>query len=76
MRMYYYIDSNMNRQGPVEAYRLPSLGVCFNNYVWTKGMKQWERAYHVPDLSTVFPPRRTVDEQHMTNDKMPDMGAV
>lgn len=73
MRMYYYIDSNMNRQGPVEAYRLPSLGVRADNYVWTKGMKQWERAYNVPDLSAVFPPRRTVDEQHLTNAKMQDM---
>ena len=73
MRKYYYIDSNMNRQGPIEAYRLPSLGVRANNYVWTKGMKQWEHAYNVPDLSTVFPSKKVVYEQHLTNDKISEM---
>ena len=72
-KKYYYIDSNRNRQGPIEAYRLPSFGVRADSYVWTKGMKQWEYAYNVPDLSTIFPKRKTADEQYLTNAKMPEM---
>lgn len=70
MRKYYYIDSNRNRQGPIEAYRLPSIGVCANSYVWTKGMKQWEHAYNVPDLRNVFLSKKNVVKQHLTTAKI------
>ena len=54
VKKYYYIDSNLNRRGPVEAYKLPYMGVTRNSYVWAKGMKDWAHAYDVRDLDTVF----------------------
>ena len=41
-RMYFYIDSRNQRQGPVQANQLPMLGVTLNTYVWTEGMKDWD----------------------------------
>ena len=43
-RMYFYIDSRNQRQGPVQANQLPMLGVTLNTYVWTEGMKDWDRS--------------------------------
>ncbi|MBR1498733.1 MAG: DUF4339 domain-containing protein [Bacteroidaceae bacterium] len=54
VRKYYYIDSNGNRKGPVEAYRLPTLGIGRNSYVWAKGMKDWDIVDNVPDLYHVY----------------------
>lgn len=57
-RKYYYINSNGQRQGPVEAYKLPSLQITPNNYVWTKGMREWRRVRDVPGLASVFTEKR------------------
>lgn len=53
-RKYYFIDSDGRRKGPVEAYKLLALGVTKNSYVWSKGMKNWERVFNVPDLHHMF----------------------
>lgn len=63
MRKYYYIDSNRNGQGPVEAYKLPSLGVTPNTYVWTKGMLNWDHAYNIPELREILSSSTPVQEQ-------------
>lgn len=60
MRKYFYIDSHNQQRGPVDAQQLPSFGVNSNTYVWAEGMRDWERASNVPDLSTLFP------KQHMS----------
>ena len=54
-RMYFYIDSRNQRQGPVQAFQLPTLGVTLNTYVWTEGMKDWDLVKNVRDLASVFP---------------------
>lgn len=54
VRKHYHIDSNGNRKGPVEAYKLPSLGIGRNSYVWTKGMKDWDIVDNVPNLYLVY----------------------
>lgn len=54
-RMYFYIDSRNQRQGPVQANQLPMLGVTLNTYVWTEGMKDWDLVKNVCDLAGVFP---------------------
>ena len=54
-RMYFYIDSRNQRQGPVQANQLPMLGVTLNTYVWTEGMKDWDLVKNVRDLAGVFP---------------------
>ena len=59
VRKYYFIDSHSERRGPVEAYKLPSLQITPNNYVWTKGMREWRRVRDVPDLASVFTEKRT-----------------
>lgn len=68
-RMYYYIDSGGKRKGPAEANKLPSLGVSKNHFVWTKGMKSWERVFNVPDLHSVF----LMQKEHSTR---PDEGST
>lgn len=54
-RLYFYIGSNNQKFGPVEAYKLPSLGVALNTYVWTDGMRDWDIAGNIRDLDSVFP---------------------
>lgn len=53
-RQYYYIDSRRQRQGPVEASLLPSLGVSQDSYVWTEGMRDWDMVKNIRDLDSVF----------------------
>lgn len=55
MSMYYYIGADNQRQGPVEAEQLPSLGVTKESYVWTKGMKDWDQVKNVRGLDYLFP---------------------
>ena len=55
MSKYYYIGTDNQRQGPVEAEQLPSLGVTTESYVWTKGMKDWDQVKNVRGLDYLFP---------------------
>jgi hypothetical protein len=62
-RMYFYIDSRNQRQGPVQANQLPMFGVTLNTYVWTEGMKDWDMVKNVRDLASVFP--IPVEKEHV-----------
>lgn len=55
MRKYFYIGPNNQKLGPVEAHKLPSLGVTQNTYVWTEGMRDWDLVRNIRDLDPIFP---------------------
>lgn len=55
MKKYFYINAQNQQCGPVEAQQLPMLGVKPNTYVWTEGMRDWERVANVSELSALFP---------------------
>jgi hypothetical protein len=56
MAQYYYLDSNNQQLGPVDAGQLTRYGVTKDTHVWTEGMSQWQPAGSVPELSGLFPP--------------------
>ena len=56
MAKFYYLDTNNQQQGPVEAAELSSLVVTANTLVWTQGMDAWLQARAVPELAWLFPP--------------------
>ena len=75
MRKYFYIDAQNQQRGPVEAQQLPMLGVTPNTYVWTEGMRNWDRVVNVPDLKVVFPqltPEFYVSKEQVTSTICPD----
>ncbi len=51
MKKYYYITSENEQRGPVDALMLASCGVNKNTMVWTEGMADWTPAGQVPDLA-------------------------
>ncbi len=52
--MYWYLDSNNNQMGPVEATDLPYYGVDGNTMIWTEGMDNWTYARNVPEVMAII----------------------
>lgn len=51
MNLYYYLDAQRQKCGPVQAHELASLGVTDTTLVWTHGMDNWQPANQVPELA-------------------------
>lgn len=71
-RMYFYIDSRNQRQGPVQANQLPMLGVTLNTYVWTEGMKDWDVVANIAELRHIFNPIETEQINSRVSASIPD----
>lgn len=54
MEQYFYLDSNNQRQGPVDADKLPDYGVKPSTLVWKTGMDDWAEAAKIPELADYF----------------------
>lgn len=48
--MKYYARINKTQVGPLTLTELVNAGVRPQNYVWCKGMPDWQRASEVPDI--------------------------
>lgn len=48
--MKYYARINKTQMGPLTLTELVNAGVRPSNYVWCKGMADWQRASEVPDI--------------------------
>ena len=57
MKLYYYLNSRNEQQGPVVLEQLLFHGVTRDTMVWTEGMPQWQRAGEVADLLQLFAPQ-------------------
>ena len=47
----YYIANNRRRSGPFPEEELVQNGLTRNSWVWRKGMKEWKKAYEMPELA-------------------------
>ena len=55
MTQYYYIDErNGRRRGPVSASELRNSGVTPSTQVWRHGMRDWQTAGNLRELSQLF----------------------
>lgn len=54
MDMYFYLDTNNQQQGPVNAEDLPRYGVGRETKVWKQGMGDWQEAGSIPELEPLF----------------------
>jgi hypothetical protein len=77
MTQYYYIDEkNGRRRGPVSALELRNSGVTSSTHVWRHGMRDWQEAGRVRELSQLFQqhsapvdvPRNRNDRQYSRNE--------
>ena len=55
MKLYFYIDNNGIKRGPIQASLLKKHGVGASTYVWSEGMSYWAEAAKVPELRAMFP---------------------
>jgi GYF domain 2 len=57
-KLWFYLDQNHQQIGPVSVVALRELwnrGMLeLNNYVWTEGMKQWEKVDNLPELKGIL----------------------
>ena len=56
MGQFYYLTSQNEQRGPVDASQLSTYGVNANTMVWTEGMPQWAPASQVPELRPFLAP--------------------
>ena len=54
MKVYYYVDKNRTRQGPILVNDLVMFDVSPNTLVWCKGMDKWKHAEEVEELAFLF----------------------
>lgn len=54
MEYYYYIDSDNNQQGPVDASQLIYSGCTLDSFVRRVGSTDWQQAKDVQDLALLF----------------------
>lgn len=57
-KLWYYLDKNHQQVGPVSFIALRELWnrgqLELNHYVWTEGMKQWEKVDTLPELKAIL----------------------
>ncbi|MBD5283154.1 MAG: DUF4339 domain-containing protein [Bacteroides sp.] len=68
--MKYFAMINGERKGPYTLDELAEAGVTPETYVWSKGMKDWEKAEEVADICRYFR-QRIAALQHPGTIKMP-----
>ncbi len=68
--MKYYAMIEGTRKGPYTLDELAQAGVTPSTYVWTKGMKDWEKAEDVADICRYFR-QRIAALQHPGTVEMP-----
>lgn len=54
MKLYYFVDKEGVRQGPLPLEDLQSYEITPNTKVWSKGMKNWQKAKDIPDFQHFF----------------------
>ncbi|WP_303026201.1 DUF4339 domain-containing protein [uncultured Parabacteroides sp.] len=54
MKLYYFIDKEKVRQGPLPLEDLRSYEITPQTLVWSKGMKNWQKAKDIPDFQGFF----------------------
>lgn len=52
--LFFYIDQNSQRQGPVAIEELKGCGVTATTLVWKQGMPAWKKAIALPELYALF----------------------
>lgn len=54
MKLYYFVDKEKVRQGPLPLEDLRSYEITPQTLVWSKGMKNWQKAKDIPDFQGFF----------------------
>lgn len=54
MNGYYIIDASGNQVGPITELLFAKYGVTRETLVWREGMKEWQQAGTLPELSHIF----------------------
>lgn len=54
MKLYYFVDKEKVRQGPLPLEDLQSYEITPQTLVWSKGMKNWQKAKDLPDFQGFF----------------------
>lgn len=54
MKLYYFVDKDKNRKGPLPAEDLLSYNLTPDTLVYCKGMQGWTKAKYVPELAFFF----------------------
>ena len=56
MKLYYFIDKNKKRQGPLPIEDLQAYGITPDTLFFCKGMQGWTKAKDVEELTFLFAP--------------------
>ncbi len=68
MKVYYYVDKNRTRQGPILVNDLVMFDVGPKTLVWCKGMDKWKHAEEVEELAFLFVTDESMKESIMDDD--------